>query len=112
MAKNITQTILDPIPVVLAAAQVSGKPFVQGAQLLVPITDGAIGATVAVHYHCRGTFDKTTGEAWTANALLYWNNSTKKFTTTSAGNTLRGCAAASAASGDTSGEVLIMPVLV
>ncbi len=112
MAKNITQTLAQPITVTLAAAQVSGKPFVQGAQLLVPITDGAIGAAIAAHYHCRGTFDKTTGEAWTAQAALYWNNTTKKFTTTASGNTLRGCAAVAAVSGDTSGEVLIMPVLV
>jgi predicted RecA/RadA family phage recombinase len=51
------------------------------------------------------TLVKTTGEAWTEGAKVYWDNSAKKVTTTSSGNTLIGVAAAAAASADTEGDV-------
>lgn len=51
--------------------------------------------------------EKTTGEAWTQGAKLYWNNTTKKFTTTASGNTFGGYANAGALSAATTGEVLL-----
>ena len=50
---------------------------------------------------------KATGEAWTIGNDLYWDNTNKRFTTTSAGNTKAGVAMNAAASGDTTGNVLL-----
>jgi predicted RecA/RadA family phage recombinase len=51
---------------------------------------------------------KATGEAWTLGALLYWDNTNFRFTTTSSGNSDVGaCAGLAAASGDTTGTVLL-----
>lgn len=66
------------------------------------------GASDSAGYVVEGFFKgvaKTTGEAWTINAALYWDNSTSKFTTTSSGNTLCGYAASVQASGDTTGDI-------
>ena len=48
---------------------------------------------------------KETGTAWTEGLLLYWDDTAKDVTTTSAGNLLIGCAAAAATSGAAVGEV-------
>lgn len=53
------------------------------------------------------TMEKTTGEAWTIGAKVYWNNTTKKFTTTASGNTFGGYAFAAALSAATFGDVLL-----
>jgi len=63
----------------------------------------------------RGNFEhagvhrltKATGEAWTEGAALFWDNTNRRVTTTSSGNTRIGTAAAAAASGDTLGNVLL-----
>jgi predicted RecA/RadA family phage recombinase len=48
---------------------------------------------------------KATGAAWTEGEKIYWDNSAKKFTATSGGNTLVGVAAVAAESGDATGVV-------
>jgi predicted RecA/RadA family phage recombinase len=48
---------------------------------------------------------KTTSQSWAEGAVLYWDDSGKKFTSTASGNTLAGCAAAAAGSSDTTGTV-------
>lgn len=48
---------------------------------------------------------KTTGEAWAINALLYWDNTAGKFTTTAGSNAKAGYAAAVAGSADTTGDI-------
>ena len=57
----------------------------------------------------RGVFDltKATGEAWTAGGKVYWDNTNKRLTTTSAGNTLVGVALQAQASGDAIGRAWI-----
>lgn len=54
---------------------------------------------------CFRAVPKATGEAWAEGALLYWNNSTHKFTTTSSGNVLAASADVAAGSADTTGDV-------
>ncbi len=57
-----------------------------------------------------GLFDecaKATGSAWTEGAKLYWDDTNKRFTTSATGNTLVGFAAADAASGATTGSVIL-----
>jgi predicted RecA/RadA family phage recombinase len=51
------------------------------------------------------TITKNTGEAWTQGALIYWDNTNKRCTTTSTSNTRIGCAAVAAGSADTTGVV-------
>ncbi|MBU6167132.1 MAG: DUF2190 family protein [Alphaproteobacteria bacterium] len=67
------------------------------------------GGTVVLQRH--GLFQniaKATGEAWTLGALLYWDNTNFRFTTTSSGNSDVGaCAGAAAASGAAVGTVLL-----
>lgn len=60
-----------------------------------------------------GVYDlaKTTGEAWTQGAVLYWNDTTKALTTTASTNKRVGYAAAAALSGDTIGRAYIPGVI-
>lgn len=86
---------------------VSGSPVLIGSQLVVPTTtqdagDEFEGVTKGV---CN--LPKTTAEAWTEGAKLYWNNGTSKVTTTSGGNTLIGCADAAADAADATGDVYL-----
>lgn len=53
------------------------------------------------------TLPKTTGEAWTQGAKVYWDNTAKSVTTTAAGNTAMGYAWAAYSSGAASGDVLL-----
>lgn len=55
---------------------------------------------------------KTTGEAWTQGAVLYWNDTTKALTTTAASNKRVGYAARAQLSGDTVGWAYIPGVIV
>lgn len=57
----------------------------------------------------RGVFEhaKTSAQAWTVGAKIYWDNSAKVFTTTASGNTLVGAAAAAAANPSDAGLVYL-----
>ena len=58
-----------------------------------------------------GTFSavpKATGSAWTEGALLYWNDTNKNFQTASASGTLAAVALDAAASGDTTGNIVLL----
>lgn len=85
----------------------SGEFLVSGA--LSGVAVAAADSAAAVTLKRNGVFEmlKTTSEAWTQGQPLFWNASTKKFTTTAAGNTRRGVAWAAADSADTTGEVLL-----
>jgi predicted RecA/RadA family phage recombinase len=51
---------------------------------------------------------KATGSTWTAGETLYWDGGNSRFTTSSSGNTKAGVADADAASGDETGDVLLI----
>lgn len=57
----------------------------------------------------RGVFElaKTSAQAWTVGAKIYWDNSAKVCTTVSTSNTLIGAAAAAAANPSATGTVLL-----
>lgn len=57
----------------------------------------------------RGVFDiaKTSAQAWTVGAKIYWDNTNKVATTTASGNTLVGVAVAVAANPSATGRVLL-----
>lgn len=84
---------------------VSGTAYLIGALLVVAAS--TVAATLPFEGVVEGVFTlpKTTGTAWTEGEALYWDNSTKKLTTVSTGNTAVGVAAAVAASGDATGDV-------
>lgn len=57
------------------------------------------------------TLAKATGAAWAQGDLLYWDDSAKKLTKTSASNYLVGSAAAAAESADATGDVWLPGML-
>jgi predicted RecA/RadA family phage recombinase len=67
----------------------------------------AANATDAVQTCGVVQYEKTTGEAWTMGQKLYWNDTTKKLTTTASTNKVAGYAVAAAASADTEGVCLL-----
>lgn len=86
---------------------VSGTVYKIGQAIVVAAADAA--ATEEFEGQIRGVFTlpKATGQTWSEGALLYWDNSAKKFTTTSGGNRLSGWAVVAADSGDTTGSVYL-----
>ncbi|UJX46635.1 DUF2190 family protein [Xanthobacter sp. YC-JY1] len=82
---------------------ISGTGYLIGALFGVAIVSAAAGEKFAFRIVGVYTLPKATGEAWTEGAIVYWDNTNKKLTTTSSGNTKVGTAASAAASGDTTG---------
>jgi len=95
----------DRINLVAPYAVASGAGALVGTVFGVALQTLANG--VAGEFGIRGVWDlaKATGQAWTQGAALYWDNTNKNVTTTSAGNTKIGVAAQAQASGDTVGRV-------
>ena len=89
------------------AALASGEPFAVGA--IFGVATGAAESGASVEAALVGVFDlpKTTGQAWTVGARLYWDATAKKLTTTSTSNLFVGAALAAAVSGATTGRVLL-----
>ena len=73
----------------------------------IATTTAAEGVDVAIAR--KGVFShaKTSAQAWTVGAAIYWDNTNKVFTTASSGNTLVGAAAAVAANPSATGLVLL-----
>lgn len=75
---------------------VAGVPLLIGALLVVPLVSAAAGARFAAA--TEGVFDlpaatHASTQAWTEGQLLYWDDSAKKLTITSSGNTKKAIAA-------------------
>lgn len=95
------------VNVTLAATATSGTPFLVGTMLVVPITDGAIGESIACERTGMHTLNKVSAQAWNAGAAIYWDDTAKNCTTTSAGNTRVGTAGAAAANPSSTGRVIL-----
>ena len=67
----------------------------------------AIGEDVVLVRRGVFTLPKTSAQAWTVGAPIYWDASAGEMTTVSTGNTLVGCAAAVAADPSATGRVLL-----
>lgn len=106
MAKNYIQPgeVLDHTA---AAALTSGTPFLIGKRLGVPLTDAAIGDTIAVKV--KGVFNltKVTADVVGQGDVLYWDNTAKKLTTTVGTNTVAGYAASAASGTDTTVDIAL-----
>lgn len=107
MARNYVQPG-DTITVSAPATVASGAGALVGVTFGVALHDAASGDPLEMKRTGIWTLPKATGETWTAfTTKLYWDNSAKKLTATSSGNTLVGVAATTQASGDTSGRALL-----
>lgn len=85
--------------------RLSGEGALVGTLFGVAQTDAASGDDVALV--TRGVFEhaKTSAQAWTLGAAIYWDDTNKVFTTTASGNTLVGKAVAVAANPSATGTV-------
>lgn len=104
MATNYVQegdTLTLAAPYVVA----SGGGALIGALFGVALATLANGASG--EFMLEGVFDlaKTSAQAWTVGAKIYWDDTNKVCTTTSAGNTLIGVAVAAAANPSATGRV-------
>lgn len=77
---------------------------------IIGIANGAAVEGETAVITVKGIFSdlpKATGTAWVQGDTLYWDNTAKSFTKTATSNTFAGYAAADAASGATTGNVLL-----
>lgn len=83
----------------------SGAGLKVGSIFGVAAFDAANGASVEASV--VGVFDikKTSAQAWTQGAAIYWDDTNKETTTTSSGNTKIGVAATAAANPSAAGRV-------
>jgi predicted RecA/RadA family phage recombinase len=104
--KNFVQTG-DIIAVAAPYDVVSGAGALVGT--LFGVAAGGAASGDAVEIHTTGVYDlvKVGSQAWTAGAAIYWDDTNKRCTTATSGNTLIGKAVAAVGSGagDTVGRV-------
>jgi predicted RecA/RadA family phage recombinase len=83
-------------------ATTAKTPFVQNAKAFIPV-NSADAAAASNHVYESEVSDapKATGEAWAVGAVIYWDDTNKKFTTTATSNTKCGYALAPALAADT-----------
>jgi len=85
----------------------SGQVVLFGARIGIAQASVASGATVALRVLGIWTVAKLSTDAMTQGALLYWDNTNSRLTTTSTGNTLAGFCATAAGAGTTTVEISI-----
>lgn len=95
----------DVITLTAPEALTSGRGVVVGTIFGVATNDAANGAQVEVA--TEGVYDltKVAAQAWTQGAAVYWDNTAKNVTTTSAGNTKIGVAVQAQLAADVIGRV-------
>lgn len=109
MAQNYIQEGNDGLEITIGAAVVSGAPVLYGTKLGVPLrSETDLTQKVAHKFAGVFLFDKTTAEAWTVGQALYWNDTTKKLTTTAGANVLVAWAADVALAAATTGPAKLI----
>ncbi|UWQ77612.1 DUF2190 family protein [Leisingera sp. S132] len=85
----------------------SGEGCKVGAIFGIASIDALAGEPVQIKR--RGVFDliKTSAQAWTQGAKIYWDDTNKRTTTAASGNTLVGAATLAAADPSDTGTVLL-----
>ena len=89
------------------SAIASGAVVVIGTLIGVALTAIAAGATGAVRICGVFNLAKLSTDTIAQGALVYWDSTNSRITTTASGNTLAGKAAAAAGNGATTVDVLI-----
>jgi predicted RecA/RadA family phage recombinase len=95
----------DVLTLTAPADLTSGQAFHVGAIIAVATADALTGASVEAITTGVIEHEKTSDEAWTVGALIYWDDTAGEFTTTSTDNTLAGVAVAAAADPSATGRV-------
>lgn len=83
----------------------AGSPVKIGALVGVPVISAAEGAQFPLQMEGIVKIAKTSAQAWTEGAKIYWDDSGKVATTTATSNTLIGAAVAVAANPSATGLV-------
>lgn len=83
----------------------SGTPVLIGGVLVVPAVTAAAAASFEGQIVGVFTLAKLSTDAWAAGGKVYWDNTNSRITTTAAGNTLVGVAAAAATNPSSTGSV-------
>ena len=104
MATNKTQEGKIVTCVAPSGGVVSGTAYKIGQLLVVAVTTEDEGDNFEGETEGVFTLPKATG-ALTDKALVYWDDSAAKVTTTAASNMLCGCAQGTAASGDATASI-------
>ncbi|NEX45189.1 DUF2190 family protein [Pseudotabrizicola algicola] len=97
----------DHFTITAAAAIVSGQMVVAGSVYGVAQESVASGADVVLVRKGIFQLPKTSAQAWTVGAKIYWDAGNAVCTTSASGNTLIGAAAAVAANPSATGLVLL-----
>lgn len=95
------------IDYVASSPVTSGQVLLIGTRIGVALAGIASGATGAVQVLGIFTIAKLSTDVVAAGALLYWDNTNSRLTTTASGNTLAGYATAAAGNGVTTVEISI-----
>ncbi|AJR24556.1 DUF2190 family protein [Sphingobium sp. YBL2] len=104
MARNFVQPG-DTLTFTAPYAVASGAGMLVGAVFAVALNAAALGAPVEGRVVGVWDLPKAAGEAWVAyTTKVYWDNTNKRLTSTSAGNTYVGVAVQNQASADTTGR--------
>ncbi|WP_313194608.1 DUF2190 family protein [Shinella zoogloeoides] len=90
---------------------VSGTPVIIGSLIGIASVTAAEGAPFTLQRKGVYRLPKTSAQAWTQGAKIYWTSGGKA-TTADSGNTLIGIAAAAAANPSDFGDVLLGPTTV
>lgn len=90
---------------------VSGGAYLIGSMFVVAVNTAAAAEIAAFRRRGAYTLDKATGETWAVGDAIYWDNTAKKCTKTTASNKAIGHAIAVQASADTSGKVVLSPTV-
>ena len=96
----------EAIEVTLGSDAVAGNFVTSGNTNGFYLVDGVSGDKAGIVVDAEIVkVAKTTGESWASGAVVYWNATAKKATTSASGNTLIGYAVEPALSADTEGTV-------
>jgi predicted RecA/RadA family phage recombinase len=104
MADNLIQEG-DVLSLAAPYAVSSGDGALIGTLFGVALVTLASGDTGSFMTEGVWSLKKTSAQAWTVGAKIYWDNTNKECTTTSTSNTLIGCATAAAANPSSTGHV-------
>ena len=109
---NFVQKNDTPIQLTTSVAVKAGEALVVGGMVCVPVVtnDSTDAKTISAMIFGVFRFDKqaaASGQAISQGAIVYWDATNKRVTTTSSGNTKMGFAAKGAATTDDEAEVAL-----
>lgn len=95
----------DTLSLVAPYDRLSGQGMLVGSIFGVAAVDALSGASVEVDVDGVFDIEKVSAQAWTAGALIYWDDTAKNATSVSTSNKLIGVAVQAAANPSSTGRV-------